>query len=370
MIDDIGNIGLFKRFIQNELSEQEVVDFNIQLENNEAFKASFDEFKSIYFLFMEEDIIATNKLFEEVRGDYKEKIFRRKLIIGASVFVFALIGAIWYFNSTKEIKNEEATVVVLQEEEKISKPQHPVVLTEEELAKEKQLISPITKENSKGKFAVPSIDVDTSLLNTVISSNGKDKSEFPLNHQLDSSKNKTIDVKNPHDSQLISRKKVLPCDTVQINIQTKNICLGEEKGQIIIEEVTPIVTTSLKGYTLSSNLLSYDNLSSRQYTLVINYANGCSKEYLTQLTEDWCIEKNVKLSYNQEAFWLIQAPSSGKVYVYNRAGSIMSTFDIGTDEYTFRGEKFDGNRLPTGNYSYVIELSSGLVKKGILSVYP
>jgi hypothetical protein len=360
---------LIERFLNNQLSRNELSMFNKMLQDDPSFAEEVKSHQLIHNLFIDKGLLDVRNTLDAIHKKHSVSSPGNRKTYLAGAIGIALTGI----------------AIILLIPGKTSN-----YIQESDIAIEKTHSSQTTKQEKSVRNDAPT----TTLQNTIVTDNqqpllnqqkeqdNKSTDTDPLVHNIIETENDSITTQDNTvpknlpvtDTKLIDPKKV-HCDTVEIiaTVTTSNTCNDEASGSITIH-VLP-ASNSMKPYNYSINNVDFrdenvfNQLPAGYYTVYIRDNNNCNTVIeLIDIKEIKCHFRVAPLE-GEEIEINLTENSDGHFEIYNKIGAMVYSIPVYSgNTIVWTGTDQSGNYLPMGAYNFFIRYKTGEIQKGSVTI--
>lgn len=344
MTDDLQRYELFLRYIKNQFSELELIDFRNKLTTDPEFKQAFEDFELARNFMLNSELIQIKHLISETAEKQKNSKLKKTAYGGLGLLAVGAIGGYFYFSTPQEtVSTTRQTVADSNKIEQTLSETNSEIPTV-------AVLNEAPKPTVQEKISTPQpaeIVANDAVYDSLISATYvaiKPLEEYVTNISQEQEK----EVEEPI---------IFPCATMQIITQTQPACSEAYDGSITIKEVQN--AKQPLSYALDKNPYSsqstFQYLAAGIYAIQVKDADECSQTLTVRVEEKFCMEKHYELSYAYQSYWNIPLKTNGTVKVLNRMNVVVAEFPLSPTEETFwDGRTINNEKLPSGLYAYII----------------
>jgi hypothetical protein len=357
------------RYLKNDLSAEELVEFNKNLLNDVEFKETFEAQKDAHELIVDNELI---KLRERMSHDLSNESGTDSSNWGKIILLSAAIGSVAVFSFVQY--NNYKSVPGSGQEKNIS--------TQKDLTVDTHENKDFTTKESRGTTAV-------TRLSPVENDNRSENKQTPVTKNDLPPDNKKVE---PNNSNVVNTENVKPttetkipstenskvpvnCETIVVTANVK-VSYAKEEATIVVDKASVKGGASPYLFSLNQHSFSADNsfedIKEGTYHVYIKDENGCISE----------IKKDVIVKIPQKEIDDAFAPSMGekwsfpikenadaRITIINKAGLTVYTTTInGGYPNEWDGRDTNGNELNAGNYYFIINFTNNELLKGHISI--
>jgi gliding motility-associated-like protein len=357
------------RYLKNNLSEEELAQFNDLLLKDETFKATFEAQKDAHELIVDNEMI---KLKERMSQDLNHKggsnfsRWTKLVLFSAAISSVVFYSYTKYFQSTLKVEtvkkeNRQIQQKTMSSETKEIRKSSEKINSHKSLANA-DLIPGETEKTDDNRSSIVEITKE-ELQNEKV----------PITTVVEKSST-TANLKKP----IPSNNSIYGCEAIRISAEVKIKYDENQQG----EAVVIIDPSSVKGgtppysYSINKEPFTQDNtfepVKEGHYFVQIKDQNGCISE----------LEKEINIRIPKKEIDDVFTPSNGDTWsfpiqtnttatisILNKSGLTVYSANInGGYPNQWDGRDMDGNELNTGNYYFIINFANGELLKGHVSI--
>lgn len=354
------------RYLNKELSEAELAQFNERLSHDAEFKSIVEAQKIANEVIIDQEMIKLKaRMKQEMNADPAGSGPWAKIIILSAVVTSAAL-LYTYLNHSSSSTEETKSVVAS------SSSEHPAPIEENKKAKE-YLSKPIQSQKVSSHSDAP-----TSISSVPATPPGESKPEeveLKKEHAVSPLATKTEEVKQA--AQTIEPLKV-NCEVVVITAKANIDYSSSEKGEatIVIEQASVKGGSAPYTYALNQSAFEQDprfeGLKDGVYHVRIKDYNGCispiKKELVVKIPLKEIDEAFVP-SQGERWKFPVKTEADATLTIFNKSGAtVYSTTISGGYPEEWDGRTNAGVELESGNYYFVIQYSARDIVKGHISI--
>lgn len=363
------------RYLNTNLSEEELAHFNAALLNDISFKETFEAQKEAHELIIDNEMI---KLKERMSRDLNNQgggdaYNWSKIILLSAAISSVVVFSYFLYNNTKQ-----TSTTITQEEIIIDQKEIAIINTDKENVVTK-------KNNTNSEISIPSSPIEkanTGEYKQTITS----ESNTNLNVNL-SNENKVIppplviektistpEVKNTTQDH----KTTVNCETIVITAEVR-VDYGfdnQNEATIIVDKFSVKGGSSPYSFSLNKERFNNDNtfesIKNGNYHIHVKDKNGCISEIKKEITvkiPQKEIDDAFTPSMGETWSFPIKNNSDATISIINKAGlTVYSSAINGGYPSEWNGRDLNGNELNAGSYYFVVNFVNNDLLKGHISI--
>jgi len=354
------------RYLQGELSEVELQQFNEKLQSDAEFKSLVEAQQLAHEVIVYNEL---TKLKERMSKDLKQQksgfdhwgkvLSLSAIAISASLFTYSYLDRTETPSEKKEVVKEKKTPEVAIENKQEEQTQYPEPRKKQDIDKESNEITPIVNDSIIGEKEIKHEDIT-------------------LEKNIPSPVNTTKEpaLSNLSKEPVIATK--VDCDVVHIHadVHVDYGFSGHEDGTIIIDPKSVKGGKEPYSYSLNNSEFQSDHrfagLKDGKYQLRIKDQNNCisslKKEVVVKVPAKE-IDEVFMPSQGETWKFPIKENSNCEIVIISKAGSIVYSASIQQGNPSeWDGRNNNGVELESGNYYFVIKYASSDVVRGHISI--
>jgi hypothetical protein len=362
------------RYLKNNLSEEELAQFNKNLLNNVEFKETFEAQKEAHELIVDNELV---KLKERMSKDLSNGSGTDSSNWGKIILLSAAIGSVAVF-SYVQYNNYKSVPDSIQKEN---------ISIQKDLSIHNNINENVVTENNNGNTTVTKIpSTERNNNNTNDKSTVLTEENTTPDNKLSVEKEQINTVPFVQENNKITtehntlipdnNKVVVNCETTVITASVKVSYTNKEEATIVVDKASVEGGSPPYLFSLNQNSFDADNrfddIKDGSYHVYIKDQNGCVSE----------IKKEVVVKIPQKEIDDVFAPSMGEkwnlpikentnasITIINKAGlTVYSATINGGYPNEWDGRDTNGNELNTGNYYFIINFANNELLKGHISI--
>ena len=378
------HINLIERYLDGEMSYEEVSVFEAELLSNNALREELEFYQLANSVIVENKIAEVKEVIREVAAEYSGKkdtdSFHKK-IIGAGVTLL-LIGSVFFFGKHYFWQDEETKTQTGNKKHSIQMEVLPETVPDRTLAPDN---SKTEKNSTIGLDDTPNTTtrvhkklapVDTlSVSDTLAVIQGKESLKSESHTEKNPANSNPHSFNVDHDASLDgSSPEPDKCIGVSITARTdvRHTCAGKNEGRIQLKNVQG--GTAPYHFQLSSGEESahglFADLEEGSYTVRIRDSHQCELVQNIELKAERCrLELYLDpVSGNPVVFPKYE--KEGVLTIFDKQGNLKLEKRIPENQrYEWFGEGNTG-RVDPGYYLFIIRYDNGIVQNGSITVVP
>ncbi|MEN8927519.1 MAG: gliding motility-associated C-terminal domain-containing protein [Flavobacteriales bacterium] len=379
MQDNFNTYSLIEDYLSGNLSYEETIAFEKQLESNPELKTLVDDYSLVDVFIEKNELIAINNKLTHI---HTSSLLKKKLLIGlgATVILAILIISFITFSKNKmatnkfEIKKETSksidNIIAESTPFKIIDSTSEAELTRTIEERKAELTEPILTDSleTDAKAATDLPETSTPFFAD------KKKTEPNSAQRKDSSK---ILLNNQNPQSVVVRKdsvKKIKCNVVleKENIIASNSCSEKRTGAIQFTQSNPELVYSINNKQNYSSKPYFSSLSEGKYWVNIkNTVNNCESESIEIIIEGYQCNYVIhpeQFIYLEKSLKSFQNENSVEIFIFNRNGGLVYNKTISTTQnFYWEGKSNTNIPTPMGAYTYLIK-SGKKVSKGEITI--
>lgn len=372
MREELNTYERIERYLNNQLTGQELADFKSRMASDASFFEEVNSQRLLTELIVDRGLLDLKKKLQKLDSPNANSNAHWKILSGIfAVGVVATIG-FWAMPEKRETNIETAPTI----EEKIKEPDVQrndleVIEKNSVVVNKKITISPKEKADLTPKATDHNTSSTLSTSNRILSSDVTEIDEKPL---IEEKKivEEALPVPVTHEDAL----KSVPCTLNKslIKVLTMESCSDTPTGQITISKTS--VFSGRAPFVFSIDRVHYrtdytfSDLSAGAYSLSVKDATGCSwaDDTPIHVGEKNCRSYEYAFDPDKQEVWKFPLPNNvhGKIEIYSRSGALVYTSEI-INNYpdSWNGLTTDMEPLPMGSYTFILKSSDQVVSGSV-----
>ncbi len=363
------------RYLNTNLSEEELAHFNAALLNDISFKETFEAQKEAHELIIDNEMI---KLKERMSRDLNNQgggdaYNWSKIILLSAAISSVVVFSYFLYNNTKQTSTTttQEEIIIDQKEIAITNTDKENVVTEKNNTNSEISIpsSPIEKANTREDKQTITSESNTNL--NVNLSNENKVIPPPLVIEKTIS---TPELKNTTQDH----KTTVNCETTVITAEVR-VDYGldnQNEATIIVDKLSVKGGSSPYSFSLNKERFNNDNtfesIKNGNYHIHVKDKNGCISEIKKEITvkiPQKEIDDAFTPSMGETWSFPIKNNSDATISIINKAGlNVYSSAINGGYPSEWNGRDLNGNELNAGSYYFVVNFVNNDLLKGHISI--
>jgi hypothetical protein len=369
MRDELKTYEQIERFLNNQLSGEDLFNFEQKLKEDAEFVTEVNNHGILHELTMDQGLLEIKKKMQAFDYSGPANGFRRWRIYASIFFVSSVATVGWL------IKNENgASQRIVNAAKEIDQPkliQKKPDKTQDNPQTEHPSIKEVIKPDSVSGIGIT--DTSANIDETATPSEEAQIEVPPHYSKKDVQQNTTPEVYE--DIKEEDKSENTPCrlDSSLLSVTTTESCIDSPSGTIKIDKNSFIAGQSPFEFSLDGrNYYSgytFSNLYAGAYTIFIKDRRGClgNDEREVIIAEKDCGTYEYLFYPSKGETWKypLENNTSGKIEIYNRNGSRVFNSEIANGYPDAWDGTSGGQLLPMGSYSFVLKLGDRVLSGNV-----
>ena len=354
------------RYLNDELSEAELAQFNEKLSGDAEFKSIVEAQKIANEVIIDQEMIKLKaRMSKEMSADNTGSGPWGKIIIFSAVVVAstALYTYLNYSSSEAEDVKEIAVTTLAQ------------TITPSE-KNETEVMSRPVQEQSTHKTITKTVDAKNTPAEITPSTEVNTETIVPVKETITPAISPKEEIKQA--TKAADQIAKVNCETVHISAQVRVDYGFDSDGEatIIIDQLTVKGGTAPYSYAIDQSAFDndtrFDGIKDGVYHVRVKDHNGC----VSQVKKDVIVKTPVKEideafapAHGERWKFPVKANKEATISIYNKSGTQVYNATItGGSSEEWDGRNSSGVELESGNYYFVIQYTPRDVVKGHISI--
>ena len=360
------------RYLNNNLSEDELVQFNKSLLNDTSFKEIFEAQKEAHEMIVDNEMIKLKERMSkdlDNHGDGDSYNWGKTILLTAAISSVAVFSYLLYNNTKPDtiVANQEE-IIPTKKEIAVTNINKEITTTEKNNTKTSITSSSLENNNTIGEKQ-PTVAENN---NPVVSPSTENKiNTAPVVTE------KIIPVPEIKNT-IQEHKPVVNCETTVITAEVKVNYNPDDQNEatIIVDKLSVKGGSSPYSFSLNQSAFNNDNtfesVKNGNYHIHIKDKNGCISEIKKEITvkiPQKEIDDAFTPSMGETWSFPIKNNTDATISIINKAGlTVYSSAISGGYPSEWNGRDLNGNELNAGSYYFVVTFANNDLLRGHISI--